>query len=115
VASLKSCDERSARGFDRRGGAIAGQLGLGRGDRVGERFVVKDARDPAREVVLSEVVAQHPCPAERDLGFELREVRDDHPGRDIVLDPGIEPLGGLNAGELVAARGLSQLAGLGER
>ncbi len=46
----------------------------------GERLVVQDASDPAREVVLSAVVAQHRRLADRDLGFESREVRDDRPG-----------------------------------
>ena len=110
MASLEYCGERQARLIDRLSRAVGGQLRLGRGDRVGERLVLKDAGDPAREVVLDAVVAQHPRPAERDRGFEFGEVRDDRPGGDVVLDLEIEPLGWLDAGELVAASGLSQLA-----
>ncbi len=64
--------------------------------------------------MLGALVAQHPRLAEGDRGFELGEVRDDRPGGGVVLDLEIEPLGGLDAGELVAARGLWRLAGLGE-
>ncbi len=35
-------------------------------------------------------------------------------GGGVVLDPEIEPLGGRDAGELVAASGLAQLGRLGE-
>ncbi|MGO9972795.1 MAG: hypothetical protein ACLP01_08320 [Solirubrobacteraceae bacterium] len=89
-------------------------MSLGRGDVGGERLVMKDARDPAREVLLGAIVGQHPRIAGHDRGFELGEVGDDRPGGGVVLDSEIEPLGGLDAGELVAARGLDQLADLDE-
>ncbi len=90
--------------LDHLGGAIGGKLHLGRRDLSGEQLVAQDASDPAREIVLNTVVAQHPRLAERDAGFEFREVRDDRPGRGVVLRSAIEPLGGLDAGDPVAAR-----------
>jgi hypothetical protein len=75
---------------------------------------VQDASDPAREVVLSAVVAQHSRLADRDAGVEFGGVRDDRPGGGVVLGSEIEPLGGLDAGDLVAATDLGQLAGVGE-
>jgi hypothetical protein len=94
---VECCDERHAHLLDRLGGAISEQLRLSRRDVGGEQLVAQDASDPAREIVISAMVAQHPRLADRDRGLKLREVRDDRPGGGVVLrsDLGAGPLEGV--------------------
>jgi hypothetical protein len=98
---LERGDEREAHLFDDRGGAVAREGGFSGGEIGSEWSVTEDVSHPAGEVVAEAVMAQHALVAGCQLGFQLGQVGGDGPGGGARLGREVEPVGGLNACQVV--------------
>ncbi len=101
MAGLECGDQREARLFDDRGGAVVGQLCFCGGELDSEPLVVEDSVDPPGEVVFGAVVTQHSAVTDDELGLEFGEVGGDCPGGGVPLVAEIEAVGRLDAGKVV--------------